>query len=307
MQAIRMADDPLAGRSTDEPLPIKLIEPGHLTTGNVPQGIQNWDFYDGAIVTVGITDGELYTVYGSGVVVAPGLIVTATHVLRDFANEIKAKRVSLYCVGMRSSGFADLWVLRSLSFAEGESDIAFLGVELNSEIDDDWQVSCLPISTRAPAEGEPLTIVGYRFDLPEKDAEALPDLGVPPVGVGQLYAAAGETTALYYPKRDPILVPFPAIEIGCGSLGGMSGGAVIDKGGALVGLLSRSFQSDDGRGPSTAAWIIYALMFEVTLPWPVGAYPRSTALLDLPDELLTVYGRDKIHIVGPKEIEYSSW
>lgn len=302
-----MAADPLAGRPPDEPLPINLIEPGWLPAAEVPQGIRNWDYYDGAIVTVGITDGERYTVYGSGVVVAPGLILTATHVLRDFADELDAKTLSLYCIGMRSSEFADLWVLRSLSFAEDGSDIAFLGVELNSEIENDWQVSCLPISTRAPAEDEALTIVGYRFDLPEKDAEPLPGLGVPPVGVGQLYAAVGERTALYYPERDPRLVPFPAIEIGCGSLGGMSGGAVIDQGGALVGLLSRSFQSDDGRGPSTAAWIIHALMFEVTLPWPAGTYPPDTPLLHLPDEQLTIYGRDKVRLVGPREIEYTCW
>jgi hypothetical protein len=87
----------------------------------------------------------------------------------------------------------------------------------------------------------------------------------------------------------------------------MSGGAVIDEHGALVGILSRSFDTEDGNGPSTAAWIIHALMFDVTLPWPPGAYQPNTPILNLPHDQLTIYGRDRVRLVGPMDIEYTAW
>jgi hypothetical protein len=44
---------------------------------------------------VGITDGETYTIEGSGVMVAPGLVLSATHVLRDHADAIAQRRLSV--------------------------------------------------------------------------------------------------------------------------------------------------------------------------------------------------------------------
>jgi hypothetical protein len=239
VHSFRPVDDPLAHWPKDRPLPIRLIEPGFAPASAVPERVVNWDYYDGAIVMVGVTDGETYVIEGSGVTVAPGLVLGATHVLRHHADAIAAKALSVYCIGVRSGGRADLWAVpRSLRYAEDHSDIMFLGVELNSEISDDWYVSCLPISTRVPEEGEPLTIVGYRFD--REEAKPLPIInGVRAVGRGDLYIAAGEVEKIYYPHRDRLLAPFPAIEIKCGSLGSMSGGAVIDQAGALVGILSR--------------------------------------------------------------------
>ncbi len=309
VHSFRLVDDPLADWLRDAPLPVHLVEPGFAPAGAVPEGVKNWDYYDGAIVMVGITDGETYTIEGSGVMVAPGLVLSATHVLRDHADAIAARTLSVYCIGVRSGKRADLWaVRRSLRYAEDSSDIMFLGVELNSEISDDWYVSCLPISTRAPEEGESLTIVGYRFDQPDALSEPLPIIrGVRAVGRGDLFVAVGETETIHYPDRDRLLAPFPAIEIGCGSLNGMSGGAVIDEGGALVGILSRGLDTEDGRGPSIAAWIIHALMFDVTLPWPPGVYAPDTPILDLPEDQLKIHGRDKVRLVRPMELEYTAW
>jgi len=309
VHAFRPVDDPLADWPKAAPITIHLVEPGFARGSAVPGGVKNWDYYDGAIVMVGITDGETFTVEGSGVMVAPGLVLSATHVLRDHADAIVNRELSVYCIGVRSGHRADLWaVRRSLRYAEDNSDIMFLGVELNSEISDDWYVSCLPISTRTPVVGETLTIVGYRFDRPDALPELLPIVrGVRAVGRGDLFVAVGETETVHYPRRDALLAPFPAVEISCGSLGGMSGGAVIDESGALIGILSRGFETEDGRGPSTAAWIIHALVFSVTLPWPPGVYKANTPILDLPQDQLTIHGRDNVRLVGPMEIEYTAW
>jgi len=302
-----MSNDPLAGRRKDAPLPVRWVEPSFAIVGPVAKSVQNWDYYEGALVTVGFTDGKTYNVAGSGVMVAPGLVLTATHVVREHADALEAKSLNLYCHGLRSKGRADLWVYRSLTYAEDESDIAFVGVELNSEIGDDWYVSCLPISTRAPSKGEALSIVGFRFDDPGAVAALPPIDGIPVASRGQLYIAAGKTEDVYYPIHDRVMAPFPTIEVTCGSLGGMSGGAVIDREGAVVGILSNSLNTADGRGPSFAAWIIHALMFEVTLPWPPGLYTPKTPILDLPESQIKIIGRDKVERTGPRQIDYSLW
>jgi len=177
VHAFSPVDNPLADWPKEAPIPIRLVGPGFAPASAVPEGVKNWDYYDGAIVMVGITDGETYTVEGSGVMVAPGLVLSATHVLRDHADAIANRKLRVYCIGVRSGRRADLWaVRRSLRYAEDNSDIMFLGVELNSEISADWYVSCLAISTRAPI-GETLTIVGYRCDRPDALPEPLPSSG----------------------------------------------------------------------------------------------------------------------------------
>jgi hypothetical protein len=304
---LRYSADPLRTRPKNAEIPVRWVEPGFAPLGQVVEGIRNWDYYDGAIVGVGVTDGKTFTISGSGVMVAPGLVLTATHVVDEHSDALEAKTLTLYCLGVRSGGRADLWTLRTLRYPEDESDIAFLGVELCSEIADDWHVSCMPLSTRAPREGESLTIVGFRFEDP-CSGDDLGDIdGVPVVSRGQLYAAAGETEAVWYPYRDRVLMPFPTIEITCGSLGGMSGGAVMDRDGAVVGVLSTGLSHEDGRGPSNAAWIIHALMFRVNLIWPPGLYTPETPILDLPGGLIKIVGRDRVRLTGPNQIDYTIW
>jgi hypothetical protein len=65
---IRIADNPLAGHE---------IRPNWVDRAELPQGpeatgVQNWDFFDGAIVGVGIADPKRLVISGSGVMVAPG-------------------------------------------------------------------------------------------------------------------------------------------------------------------------------------------------------------------------------------------
>lgn len=242
-----------------------------LPAGDIAAAVADWAAYDGAIVAVGTSDGATFTVSGSGVMVAPGLVFTATHVLRDDVDAIEAKRVWPWCLGPRQDGRADLWFVRQMRFGEADGDIAFLAVEPYSELADDWTLTCLPLTTRYPMEGDALTVVGFRFD--NADANDLPEIdGIPVVSRGRLYTSAGtvQQVGLY---RDRTMMPFPFIEISCGTLGGMSGGAVLDATGAVIGILSVGLSHDDDRGPSNAAWIIHALQFDVPLHWPRDVYP----------------------------------
>jgi len=103
------------------------------------------------------------------------------------------------------------------------------------------------------------------------------------------------------------MAPFPVIEISCGTVGGMSGGAVLDSHGAIIGILSMGLSHDDGRGPSNAAWIIQALQFNVALHWPRDVYPPDCPILDLPDNLMRIIGREHVALSGSLQIDYTPW
>jgi hypothetical protein len=288
----------------DAAIPARLVDPGSIAVGAAPKTIQNWDFYDGAVVAIAFSDGKKLDICGSGVMVAPGLVLTATHVVRDHYDSLDTETRSLYCLGIRSGGRADLWVLRTLRYPEDESDITFLGVEPSWEITEDEFIPCLPISTREPQLGETLTIVGFRYPDQGQDKEPERIDGIPVAAKGDLYASAGKVVAVYE-YRDRVMAPFPMIEIACGSLGAMSGGPAFDQFGHVVGVLSSGWR--DNEPPSNVAWIIHALMFGADLRWPPGAYTPETPILELPDKRLTIVGRDKIKLTGMQQVDYRRW
>jgi hypothetical protein len=280
-----------------------LVSAGDAAADDVARSIINWEYYEGAIVTVGLTDGDTYRVWGSGVMVAPGLVLTAKHVVVDDVEALEAKKLSLYCLGFRSSGKADLWVMRSMSFPMNNSDIAFLGVELSSKVDENWYVSCTPLSVRTPRQHETLTLVGYVFDKP--DAHPVPPVdGVPVVATGGMFAAKGQVEDIHFPVVNQTDLDYPGIQISCGALGGMSGGAVLDGSGALIGLVSWGTDPTPGEGFHIAAWIVGALPFEVTLPWPEGTYEPDTPILKLPPDKLKLIGRETVKWNAKHDIDF---
>jgi len=264
----------------------------------VPEGIVNWEFFDGAIlgVFVGVGTGVLKE-HGSAVMVAPGLAITATHVIRDIL-ESEAGDTPVACIGVRPQGL-DIWSVSKANITASD-DLTFLSLVLQSSLTPDLHFSSLPITTRCPRQGEKLTIVGFRMpDIEEGDASFR--------AAGELYCSTGTVVAAYSPIRHPTLMPFPAIEIACGSLGGMSGGAVLDQAGMLMGVISKGWVTEDGEGPTYAAWIINALNRTLEIPWPPGLYERSMHVLDLPKQLMRIEGRDAVTIVDENTYEYRIW
>lgn len=305
-QVLRIADDPLADRPPGTKAPVRWISEGSAPPDNVVRTVSNWEHFDGALVAVGVTDNKTITIWGSGVLVAPGLVLTAKHVVDDFADAVENRELDYCCIGPRSSGNADFWRGASLRYAENESDTAFLGVKLNSPIEPDWVVSCFPVSVIPPRPTEMLTVVGFRFEEPGSiKPERMGDIAV--VAQGNMHASAGRVAAFHPYARDSRM-PYPTIEISSGSVGGMSGGAVLDRNGAIVGLVSRGFAADDGLGPTYAAWILQALMFEVVLPWPKGVYAPDTPILNLPEDCIKIEGRRRVRLSRrQREITYRRW
>jgi hypothetical protein len=289
----------------DAKIPAQLVDPGTIPVGREPKTIQNWDFYDGALVAIAVSDGKDLDIPGTGVMVAPGLVLTATHLLREHYEALAAESRSLYCVGIRPEGRADIWVMKTLRYPEDESDITFLGVEPSWDITEDPYISCFPLTTRQPQVGETLTLVGFRFpDVSINDDLEHVD-GIPVVARGDLYASAGEVAQIYEYRRDASMAPFPMLEVDCGTVGSMSGGAAIDQNGHVVGIISSGWQ--DTEPPSNVASIIHPLMFGVNLLWPPGVYEPETPLLDLPSDRITIVGRDAVELTGTQSLIYRPW
>jgi hypothetical protein len=182
-----------------------------------------------------------------------------------------------------------------------EDDLAYLSLELISPLADDWRFTTIPMTTRSPNIGEELRIVGFRFP----EAPKVSDTRVS--ARGNLFAAAGTVIAVYYPIRHERLMPYPAIEIACGALGGMSGGAVLDRNGMLVGVHSKSYDGGDATGPAFASWVVGALARQLDVPWPPGLYKDRVGVTEIPEQLLHIAGRENVDVIRPGTIQYRVW
>jgi len=246
--------------------------------GNLPVGVDNWDFFDGSLLAIGFRDGnDVLNIEGTAVMIGFGLAISAKHVFHDRLDALLAGNEVLYAVGLRPGGHADIWQLQHVTASNEGGDLAILSLALMSDLPDGGRFTCLPLTARRPVRGEQLTIVGFHFDRNKN----LLDRATGAVTVtGQMYAVVGELSPFFWRVRDSSSAPFPALEILCGVHGGMSGGAVLDKDGGVVGIVSRGWL--DGEPPSLVASGVDVFGWHVTASWPSNFYPPSTPIANIP-------------------------
>jgi Trypsin-like peptidase domain len=295
-----VSEDPLARLPVGTSISYEPVIVGGSDAKTVPEGVINWDFFQGALLAVALRlqGSPSPGVLGTAVIIAPGLAVTATHVLGDTMPHLASGDAEVMCIGVRSGGL-DLWRVWNVSYTDRD-DVAYLSLQLASPWVEGWSFTSLGVTTRCPRQGEKLTIFGFRFDDVQEEGH---DFAV----AGDLYAAAGTVNDVYHPVHILPSLPFPTIEINCGSLGGMSGGAVLDRDGLLVGMISRGWKTDDMKGPTYAAWIVGALNRKLELPWPPGLYGDEIHILEIPERLLHMTGRDAISVVDENRYGYRVW
>jgi S1-C subfamily serine protease len=293
-----LGDDPLAAASKGDQIQSVCLKMDAPRFESVPLGLPTWDAFDGSLLAVGVLHDDRFKVWGTAVMIGPGLALTATHVLANHHEQIRRGEVGVVCAGMRLNGTLEAWQVRHVGHDEGdltighdEGDLTILSLQLATPLVDGGRFTSLPLSTRTPLRGERLSVVGFRFG-----GEAPIEAEMATVE-GWLYAAAGEVGDVSHPVRDKILAPYPTIEILCGALGGMSGGAVLDREGVVVGIVSRSLNTDDGEGPTLAAWVIPALALRPTVDWPPGLYPADTPLVQFPN-VVRIVGREYLRVTG---------
>ena len=174
-------------------------------------------------------------------------------------------------------------------------------LKLVSDLPADHHLMVTPMTTRIPPPGETLTVVGFRFE----DSVSTDSIHDPVALAGMMYVSKGSAGDFSYPIHDSLLAPYPTIEISSGSLGGISGGAVLDVNGHMVGITSRGWQSDDRQGPTLAAWWMQALFWRTNLTWPPGVYDESLPLWRLPT--VHIVGREYVHVLDEPHFGLTRW
>lgn len=205
-----------------------------------------------ALAVVGIMGPDGLSNVGSAVMVGPGLLLTATHVVKEAAR-LEGQTVFLTFLPGATPAWlpSDMMALaRPSDFIGREdvvSDLSLVSCTLNSEAHAAFPLTLAPMQIALPLVGERLWAMGFRQGGMEEGAA----LVTPLVSSGLVVAA--------YPNGRGERMISPCFEVDMDTPGGMSGGAVVNADGRLVGIVSSAL---DG-GPSYATLIWDAVLLRV--------------------------------------------
>ena len=230
----------------------------------------------GLIVAIGFIDDDKQRIIGSGVMVAPGLCLTATHVI----DETKRKQAFLYTFPNKSS--MRIWLpveyhavqkvtdsLPHMKPQERFSDVSILSYLPFSKFNDDNAYLYTPVEVALPKIGERLWAVGYR----EVSNDGTPQIS--------FFVTSGLVTE-QYPEGRGAHISGACIEIAMKALGGMSGGPVFNEAGRVIGVISTCLEGhSDNKGPTYATLVWPSLVSTVYTPWPENHWPNLIAGLQV--------------------------
>jgi len=120
-----IVEDPLHALPVGSILYVKPVVFSGSDAAVVPEGVTDWTFFDGALLTILVGDSSQSEAMGTAIMVAPGLAITATHVLPKDLDEVMAGKVGLLCVGPTRAG-VDLWRVRSVTSTPGDDAAHYL-------------------------------------------------------------------------------------------------------------------------------------------------------------------------------------
>jgi len=288
--------DPLANPPDGTLIGIRSVDVEPLQAEASPVVVTNADYFDGAILAIGMQYGDQFQVEGTAIMIGLGLAITAKHVIDDHHARWQAGEGVLRCAGLRPNGVLEAWYCYSITMNSGPGDLALLSLRVASPVPADGYFRTLSLSTRVPAPGEHLNVVGVRFR--EGPGSVDPVTGVTDAveGTGLMFVSSGAAGAFSFPAHDSVLAPYPTIEILSGTFGGMSGGAVLDTSGAVVGIISRGWRTDDREGPTLAAWWTPLLLWRPAASGLPGVDEPGTPVFEM--RTVNILGRENVD-VGP--------
>lgn len=170
-----------------------------------PGNLSDLGSFDGRLLAIETwAEGNCH-IWGSAALIAPGLALTAKHVIDEFSEQghFEGGTYALMAAGIRTSGI-DMWTVRSIRMLE-TCDLAVLEMELTGDIGADHTFNLFEPCARLPEVGRALTMTGfvagqiaYPID-PEHGVSAEAALGL----------SAGFVTALYPNGRTAFFCPIP--------------------------------------------------------------------------------------------------
>lgn len=215
---------------------------------------------------------------GSAFLVAPGVGVTAHHVIQDYEDQEGLLRADAELVAFgQQGGLALTWIVRSIVRPEA-GDVALLLMDLHTALPEDFSLHLFELGARLPRLGERGTVLGIRSNLPD-GVNVLDDQRR---HLGKLEASTIQSSGPVidlYPQGRPML-DTPCFSLAATGLGGMSGGPVFDARGLVIGMISTSV-AIDGDYVSTASLLWQSLWFEIGPAWPRGFLADRFMLRDV--------------------------
>jgi hypothetical protein len=208
---------------------------------------------DGIILALDWVTADFHHVWGSAVLVAPGVALTARHTIDAMreAGFLAEDGGILLAYGFHPQGMM-IWNAVHVE-QDPSGDLAVLTL-VRATATPQWAldvplpVHAASIAARMPRQGEILTLIGFKADKPA-------------------FKSSGAD-----------MMPKPSAYIDAPTLGGMSGGAALDSEGHLVGIISKGMSAEGDDGPSfiLLTWPILFTEFEVV--WPLGLSASPTSL-----------------------------
>lgn len=299
------ADDPgdLGALAVGEVLDFVPVKVAYESDAPVSR-LKTWGRLGGIVLALNFRGEGLHRIEGSAVIVAPGIALSASHVLRDYMPGFGDGSIKVLCVGDTEHG-RSLWSLARVRFVPN-TDICILSLVLVDGLPSDRKLRQASITTRTPKRGERLFFVGYKAE--EEDCANWSE--------GQqirtnVLVTAGKVTQHFVPMRDRVLLPGPSIEVDCPTWGGMSGGPVFDEQGWLIGVLSSGL---DG-GPSCLSMAVSALACPFIGGWPDPGSNVARSLLSMVGKGCLIERPEAVSASYPKsedgvsmtEYVYSTW
>jgi hypothetical protein len=221
---------------------------------------------DAVIAVAGFFDDQLI-IMGSGVMIAPNLMLTATHVLDEFPREGSGP---VFLTFLESGARA--WIPAGVVTTSGQSeyrkpgedrkfvsDLSLVSCALHSDAHASHPLLLAPLELRLPLPGERLWAVGFKHGAIDED--------VTPISPT---ITSGIVTACF-PNGRGERMPSSCVEVAMETLGGMSGGPVYNDDGRVVGIVSSSLEG----GPTYITLVWDAMRISVDTP-PLGVWLSET-------------------------------
>jgi hypothetical protein len=242
---------------------------GKIFTPGDPPGVgammlPNMAHYQGVVLSVHFVAEGRNCLYGSAVMVAPGIAFMATHVLEQFlVDGILPGNSSLICLGYTPFGMM-IWRARKYHRVD-VSDVTILSLEYVSAPPPDGHFAQAMLTTRLPRIGEQVMIVGLRASDQHVSMDETRSFPVKAQHIefgADLLVAVGEVTEHHLEGRWRAQ-PGQIVEVATSTPGCLSGGPTFGEDGRLIGVLTSSFDHEDGRGPSYVSLLRTAMAVEI--------------------------------------------
>jgi hypothetical protein len=228
---------------------------------------------DGTLLALDWVLGSTHHIWGSAVMVAPGVALTARHVVDEMRGHgfLGGAGGYLLALGFHSDGMV-IWNPDSFT-SIGDGDLSILTLvrataQPAGAAQKAVSVNVATLAARQPLIGEAVSLIGFaaqetKFeDLTHERGATLALLG----GVGPVID-------VYRMGRDRRL-PNPSAAVSAKTIGGMSGGAAFDAQGRLIGTIASGIGDD----PSFISLIWPSVFTPVRVAWPPGLVQEPTTL-----------------------------